>query len=127
MATPQVLPTSACLVDRPWWFLDLFRPLSVALAHLAIMDAENSPRTDTAGGGTGPGWDPLEQVLSMSELASRLGVSVQSVYDLRSQGRGPRGFRIGRELRFRLSEIDAWLRRLEEADAQRHPTAGGRR
>jgi excisionase family DNA binding protein len=65
--------------------------------------------------------DPLAQVLSLSELATRLQVSSQTIYDLRSQGRGPRGFRVGRELRFRLSEVDAWLARLEGADAERHP------
>ena len=48
--------------------------------------------------------ETLDTVLSLSELA-RLGVTVQTIYDLRSQGRGPRGFRVGRELRFRVSEI----------------------
>jgi excisionase family DNA binding protein len=65
--------------------------------------------------------DTLDAVLSLSELAARLRVSVQTIYDLRSQGRGPRGFRVGRELRFRTSEIDAWLARMEQADAARHP------
>jgi excisionase family DNA binding protein len=64
--------------------------------------------------------DTLDSVLSLSELAARLGVSVQTIYDLRSQGRGSRGFRVGRELRFRVSEIDAWLARMEEADSARH-------
>ena len=66
----------------------------------------------------------LEAVLSISELATELGVSVQAIYDLRSQGRGPRGFRVGRELRFRVSEVEAWLAGLEEADQQRHPRRG---
>jgi excisionase family DNA binding protein len=68
----------------------------------------------------------LEAVLSLSELAARLRVSVQTIYDLRSQGRGPRGFRVGRELRFRASEIDAWLVRMEQADAARHPQVAQR-
>ena len=63
----------------------------------------------------------LSAVLSLSELAAHLHVPVQTMYDLRSQGRGPRGFRVGRELRFRLTEVDAWLARLEAADAKRHP------
>jgi hypothetical protein len=46
---------------------------------------------------------------------------VQTRYDLRSKGRGPRGFRVGSQLRFRQSEVDAWLARLEAADAARHP------
>jgi hypothetical protein len=28
---------------------------------------------------------------------------------------------VGRELRFRVREVEAWLLRLEEADAVRHP------
>jgi predicted DNA-binding transcriptional regulator AlpA len=40
--------------------------------------------------------EPLELALSLSELAAGLGVSVQTIDDLRSQGRGPRGSRVGR-------------------------------
>lgn len=43
----------------------------------------------------------LGTVVTLSQLASQLGVSLQTLYDLRSQGRGPRGFRVGRELRGR--------------------------
>ncbi|MEP7088920.1 MAG: helix-turn-helix domain-containing protein [Nocardioidaceae bacterium] len=63
----------------------------------------------------------VDGVLSLSELCAQLQVSAQTIYDLRSQGRGPRGFRVGRELRFRASEIEAWLTRLESDDDQRHP------
>ncbi|WP_344772314.1 helix-turn-helix domain-containing protein [Nocardioides panacisoli] len=63
----------------------------------------------------------LEPALSISELAAELQVSPQTLYDLRSQGRGPTGFRVGRHLRFRRSEIEAWLARLEDEDAGRHP------
>jgi excisionase family DNA binding protein len=62
----------------------------------------------------------VDGVLSLSELCSQLQVSAQTIYDLRSQGRGPRGFRVGRELRCRISEIDAWLMRLESEDDRRH-------
>ena len=63
----------------------------------------------------------LAPVLSMSQLARQLGVTVQTLYDLRSRGRGPVGFRVGRELRFRVSEVEAWLLRHEAEDAERHP------
>jgi predicted DNA-binding transcriptional regulator AlpA len=69
-----------------------------------------------------PARHALEPVLSLSELAARLQVSIQTIFDLRSQGRGPRGFCVGRELRFRVSEIDSWLARMEQADAERHPS-----
>ncbi|MGZ4581017.1 MAG: helix-turn-helix transcriptional regulator, partial [Nocardioidaceae bacterium] len=82
--------------------------------------------TETADPDTGStSRDDLEPVLTLSELAAHLAVSVQTLYDLRSQGRGPRVFRVGRELRFRRSEVDAWLARLEAADGAR-PRSGDR-
>jgi excisionase family DNA binding protein len=65
-----------------------------------------------------------EPAMTLSELAAHLSVSAQALYDLRSKGRGPRGFRVGRQLRFRISEVEAWLARLEAADGQRHPPRG---
>jgi len=53
----------------------------------------------------------LDRALSLSELAARLGVKPQAIYDLRSEGRGPKGFRIGAQLRFR----DGRLRRVTGA------------
>ncbi len=89
------------------------------LGHLLGMETKI-----TRTGSTAENDGRLEPALTLSELAARLSVSVQTIYDLRSQGRGPRGFRVGRELRFRVSEIDAWLARMEEADAERHPALG---
>ncbi|WP_310529223.1 helix-turn-helix domain-containing protein [Nocardioides sp.] len=68
----------------------------------------------------------FEPALSVQQLAEELHVSAQTIYDLRSQGRGPTGFRVGRHLRFRKSEIDAWLARLECEDSVRHPGGGMR-
>ncbi|MFL6108017.1 MAG: helix-turn-helix transcriptional regulator [Marmoricola sp.] len=85
------------------------RPDMAGLAHLACMTTTTHSET-----GLGP-------VLTLSQLAAQLGVTVQTLYDLRSQGRGPRGFRVGRELRFRVAEVDTWLAQLEAEDAERHP------
>lgn len=41
----------------------------------------------------------LGSVVTIAESAAHLEVSVQTHYDLRCQGRRPRGFRVGRELR----------------------------
>jgi excisionase family DNA binding protein len=89
------------------------------LAHLLVMDAKT--RDDNTVGR--PQLQLIEQVLSLSELCAHLHVSAQTIYDLRSQGRGPRGFRVGRELRFRTSEVEAWLDRMERDDDRRN-TAG---
>lgn len=86
---------------------------SESLVHLTGMTSETSLSTD------------FESVLSISELAARLGVPIQTIYDLRHHGRGPHGFRIGRELKFRTSEVEAWLRRLEDDDEQRSRVGRG--
>lgn len=95
-----------------WPRADSDRPV-----HLSCMDTTKTGRDDVHAIGA------IEDVVSTSELATYLQVSLQTVYDLRSQGRGPRGFRVGRELRFRLTEVHAWLERLEEADGARHRSA----
>ena len=76
---------------------------SVGLAHLGVMDTTHITHTTR---------DALEPVFTITELATELSVSTQALYDQRSKGRGPTGFRVGRQLRFRQSEIDAWLARL---------------
>ena len=51
----------------------------------------------------------MAEWLSLKELADELRVSPQVLYGLRYSGKGPRGARIGRELRFRRSDIDSWI------------------
>ncbi|MGC4112209.1 MAG: helix-turn-helix domain-containing protein [Nocardioides sp.] len=58
----------------------------------------------------------FEPILTLTEIADYLHVPVQTLYDLRSKGRGPRGFRVGRRLQFRQSEIEVWLLGLEHKD-----------
>jgi len=74
------------------------------LEHLSVMDTER-----LAGLG-------LEPVLTTRELADYLGVHVQAIYDLRAAGRGPAGIHVGREIRYRISDILGWLERLHEAE-----------
>lgn len=65
----------------------------------------------------------LEPVLTTSELAEYLGVHVQAIYDLPTDGRGPSGIRVGREIRYRVSDVVRWLDGLHESD----PSLSGRR
>ncbi|WP_420846152.1 helix-turn-helix transcriptional regulator [Microbacterium caowuchunii] len=62
--------------------------LAVAHAHLRGMDGGGA--SDTGHG----------KYVSLAELAEQLQVSAQTIYDLRTKGRGPRGVRIGTQLRF---------------------------
>ncbi|TFD63767.1 DNA-binding protein [Cryobacterium sp. Hb1] len=64
----------------------------------------------------------LEPVLTTSELAEYLGVQVQAIYDLSTDGRGPSGIRVGREIRYRVSDVRQWLDGLHEPE----PSLGGR-
>lgn len=100
---------------------------SAVLAHLAGMTttSADSAVSSTASHATPRSATALtEPTVSLKELAAELHVSRQTLYDLRSEGRGPRGFRVGRELRFRRSEIQAWLEWLEAEDTHCYTDAG---
>jgi excisionase family DNA binding protein len=58
----------------------------------------------------------LEPVLTTSELAEYLGLRAQAIYDLRADGRGPSGIRVGREIRYRVSDVRQWLDQLHEPE-----------
>lgn len=47
-------------------------------------------------------------LLSISELSEYLGVPESTIYYWRQNGTGPKGFRAGRYLRWRLEEVRAW-------------------
>jgi excisionase family DNA binding protein len=120
MATPRLLRTLGPTGPHPSPHLGHSRRLPERLAHLTVMKTEKI-RDRSASVTT---LSLVDGVLSLSELCAQLQVCAQTIYDLRSQGRGPRGFRVGRELRFRVSEIDAWLTRLESEDDRRHQLRG---
>ena len=61
----------------------------------------------------------LEPLLSIEALAEYLGVPVTTIYDWRVGGKGPCAIRIGRHVKFALSDVQAWI-------AQQRETAPGR-
>jgi len=58
----------------------------------------------------------LEPTSTTSELVEYLGVQAQAIYDPRADGTDPSGIRVGRELRYRISDDRRWLERLHEAE-----------
>ncbi|MHA7284838.1 helix-turn-helix transcriptional regulator [Arthrobacter sp. MDT3-44] len=52
--------------------------------------------------------DVADRHLSPQELADRIGVPLSTIYGWRTKGAGPRGMSIGRHVRYRLSEVEAW-------------------
>jgi excisionase family DNA binding protein len=49
------------------------------------------------------------RLLSPADVASYLGVPLRTIYGWRSRGEGPRGYRVGRHVRYALDDVDAWL------------------
>jgi excisionase family DNA binding protein len=47
--------------------------------------------------------------IGIEDLARELGVPVRTIYAWRSKGRGPRGATFGRHVRFRRTDVDAWV------------------
>lgn len=53
-------------------------------------------------------------MLSLREVAERLGVSEATLRWWRHEGTGPKGFKLGRHIRFLEDEVNAWLERRQE-------------
>lgn len=60
---------------------------------------------------------PEERLLSPQEVADWLGVPRGTIYQWRTRGDGPRGYRVGKHVRYRLSDVQSWLE--EHADSAR--------
>jgi excisionase family DNA binding protein len=52
----------------------------------------------------------LPKLLTVEQLAEFLGVPVATVYRWNYLGTGPQRMAVGRHVRYRLSDVDAWLR-----------------
>ena len=54
--------------------------------------------------------DRLDELMTADELAGYLGLSLQTLYNWKLRGEGPPAYKVGGRLRFRRSEVKAWLR-----------------
>jgi excisionase family DNA binding protein len=53
---------------------------------------------------------PIDKLLPRpDEVATLLDVPLRTIYRWRSQHDGPRGYRIGRHVRYRVDDIECWL------------------
>jgi excisionase family DNA binding protein len=66
---------------------------------------------------------PLEasRLLTSEEVAAYLQVPVRTIHNWRSERKGPRASKVGRHLRFRRADVEAWLD--QQADAPRRGAA----
>ena len=52
---------------------------------------------------------PAERLLTVDEVAEWLGVPVGTIYAWRYRGGGPASYKVGRHVRFRREDVEAWL------------------
>lgn len=78
-------------------------------AHLPGMEITTPPRSG------------LEPLLSIEELSEYLHEPVKTLYDWRLTGKGPRAVHVGRQLRFFVSDVHAWLTAQREAEPGHRP------
>jgi predicted DNA-binding transcriptional regulator AlpA len=63
-----------------------------------------------------------DRLLTPQQLANMLNLPIASIYDMRYRGTGPRAIKIsGKALRFRLSDVEAWLRDRETQSSAEDP------
>jgi predicted DNA-binding transcriptional regulator AlpA len=60
---------------------------------------------------------PADEWLTPQDLAAELHLPIQTLYQWRSKALGPRAHRIGRHLRYRRRDVEAWLDRQATAPA----------
>lgn len=50
-----------------------------------------------------------DELMTTEEVSAALKVPVRTLHDWRLKGKGPKGAKIGRGLRYWRSEVDAWV------------------
>jgi excisionase family DNA binding protein len=60
-----------------------------------------------------------ERLMTITDLSTMLGVPVDTLYGWRHRGGGPKGYRVGRHVRYRRSSVEAWLE--QQADRRQSP------
>jgi len=78
------------------------------------LSSETQTRVYETQGATVP-----DQLLTLSEVAEHLGVPLQTIYTWRHHGEMPIGIRVGRHIRVRRPDLEAWL----DARADPRPAA----
>jgi excisionase family DNA binding protein len=53
--------------------------------------------------------EPIDRLLTVEDLADYLEVPTATIYAWRYRRQGPPGFRVGKHLRFRWSDIEQWI------------------
>lgn len=58
---------------------------------------------------SGPATGEVRPLWSIGDVSTFLGVPVATLYQWRHLGTGPKAYRLGKHLRYRQSDVEAWL------------------
>ncbi len=53
----------------------------------------------------------MESLMTVQDVAAYLGVPVATVFAWNSRGTGPKRYRVGKYVRYRQADVDAWVDR----------------
>ncbi len=51
----------------------------------------------------------IDNLMTVQDVAAYLGVPVATVYQWNSRSLGPRRYRLGKHVRYRRADVDAWI------------------
>lgn len=99
-----------------WPDIAALQPLTVVPSRGLRTEPERE-RTDTGHvvGMSENNTSPNRRLLTQKELAEYLQVPVRTIEDWRTREYGPKFLRVGRRVRYRESDVDAWLDAQEAA------------
>lgn len=52
---------------------------------------------------------PVRAAIDTAAAATYLGFANQTLREMRTEGKGPRYFKVGRAVRYRIVDLDAWM------------------
>ena len=65
----------------------------------------------------------IPDMVTTKELAELIGVPVTTLNNWRTLGRGPRSFRLGRSVKYVVTDVAAWIESRQQADKRFKPSA----
>ncbi|WP_061269189.1 helix-turn-helix transcriptional regulator [Cellulosimicrobium funkei] len=58
----------------------------------------------------------MEVLLSLAEVSDRYGIPAETLRWYRKVGRGPKSFKLGRRIRYRETDCEAWVQAQYDAE-----------
>lgn len=89
----------------------------IAALHALVLDLRQAPVVQPAWANKAAwGAKDVGRLLTPAEVSSILSVPVSTLYGWRHQRKGPPAIRVGRHLRWRSEDVEAWIARASRCD-----------